>query len=247
MLNFIKKKYSRLLSSSKVLKINFILHKFFGEDDLGNIGFNFQDKPNRFEIIQKIIITKKYRSYLEIGCFADEIFNKIKIQQKVGVDPVSGGTIRKTSDDFFKSNSDKFDCIFIDGLHVMEQTDRDIPNALKHLNEGGIIMMHDCNPPTEKHTITPRVQKAWNGTVFKTWIKMRCTRDDLKMFVIDSDWGCGIIQKGEQKVWDKDSVEKCIDYSYLEKNRESLLNLISADEFNNLFRKKEWWEQNESN
>ena len=71
MLNFIKKKYSRLLSSSKVLKINFILHKFFGEDDLGNIGFNFQDKPNRFEIIQKIIITKTLEEVIK---FTEKVF-----------------------------------------------------------------------------------------------------------------------------------------------------------------------------
>ena len=82
MLNFIKKKYDRLLSSSRILKINFIYHKFFGEKDIGDIGFSFKDKPNRYQIIQEIILKKQYKTYLEIGCFAGEVFNKIKIEKK---------------------------------------------------------------------------------------------------------------------------------------------------------------------
>ena len=40
---------------------------------------------------------KNYNSYLEIGTFHDELFDSIKCNLKVGVDPVSGGTIRKTT------------------------------------------------------------------------------------------------------------------------------------------------------
>ena len=58
----------------------------------------------RYEIINNIIKYKSYKDYLEIGCFNDENFNKIKIENKIGVDPVSGGNIRKTSDEYFKSN-----------------------------------------------------------------------------------------------------------------------------------------------
>ena len=51
------------------------------------------------------------------------------------------------------------------------------------------------------------------------------------MFVVDADHGCGVIRKGSQNKWNKDEFEDCINYSYLEKNRKSLLNLISVEEF----------------
>jgi len=56
-----------------------------------------------------------YSDYLEIGCDQDQLFSKIKIQNKVGVDPSSGGNVRKTSDEFFKENKNKFDIVFKNG------------------------------------------------------------------------------------------------------------------------------------
>ena len=46
-----------------------------------------------------------------------------------------------TSDDFL-NNKTKFDIIFIDGNHMMEQVDKDIENSLTFLNEGGLILLH---------------------------------------------------------------------------------------------------------
>ena len=79
---------------------------------------------------RKTINRKKYKTYLEIGCFHNELFDNIKCEKKVGVDPYSGGTIRKTSDDFFLSNKENFDIIFIDGLHRYHQVKQDILNSL---------------------------------------------------------------------------------------------------------------------
>ena len=42
------------------------------------IGFDFRKKKNRLFIVQDIIQKKNYKSYLEIWCFNNEIFNKIK-------------------------------------------------------------------------------------------------------------------------------------------------------------------------
>ena len=192
MLNFIKKKYDRLLSSSRILKINFIFHKFFGEKDIGDIGFSFKDKPNRYQIIQEIILKKQYKTYLEIGCFAGEVFNKIKIEKKIGVDPVSGGTIKKTSDDFFKNNQEKFDCIFIDGLHEFHQVKRDINNSIKYLNNDGVILLHDCLPNNVYDQAMPRCQYNWNGNVWKAIVECR-TRNDIDVYTCYADNGIGVI------------------------------------------------------
>ena len=42
-----------------------------------------------------------------------------------------------TSDDFFLSNKDKFDVIFIDGLHIYEQVRKDVVNSINAINDGG--------------------------------------------------------------------------------------------------------------
>ena len=99
---FIQKKYIRLLNSSKVLKFFFYYHKLFNNKGMKDIGFDFSKKKNRLFIVQDIIQKKNYKSYLEIGCFDDELFNHIKCEQKVGVDPVSGGTVRKRVINFLK-------------------------------------------------------------------------------------------------------------------------------------------------
>ena len=127
----IKKKLIRLVNSTKVLKLFFYYHKYFKDKKLGNIGFDFSKKKSRLLIIQEIIEKKKYERYLEIGCFDNELFNYVDCKKKVGVDPVSGGTIRDTSDNFFKNNRENFDCIFIDGLHKYSQVKKDIENSLK--------------------------------------------------------------------------------------------------------------------
>lgn len=65
----------------------------------------------------------EYKSYLEIGCDQNQTFGKIEhlFNQAICVDPSKGGTIRMTSDDFFAQNIEKFDIVFIDGLHEAHQ------------------------------------------------------------------------------------------------------------------------------
>ena len=140
-MNFLRKKIDRFFESRNVFKIRYLLNKIFGEKDLGNLGLDFSDKPTRQTIVQEIINLKNYQSYLEIGCYKNDLFDNVKCNIKVGVDPISGGTVRKTSDDYYKTNKEKFDIIFIDGLHHYEQVIKDINNSLNVLNENGVILL----------------------------------------------------------------------------------------------------------
>ena len=191
-LNFIKKKYIRLQGSRNILKLNYFIEKQLKDKKLGNIGFDFSNKPSRQFIVQEIINIKKYQSYLEIGTFHDELFTHIKCKKKVGVDPVSGGTIRKTSDQFFKDNEDTFDCIFIDGLHYYSQVKRDIQNSLKALNPNGIILLHDCLPNNHFEQAVPRCQITWNGDVWKAIVECR-VKEDIDTYTCYADFGIGVI------------------------------------------------------
>ena len=91
---------------------NKLYYNIFVESFKGKLNFNFPPNYFRWDLIQYLISKNKYSDYLEIGCDQDQLFSKIKIENKVGVDPYSGGNVRKTSDEFFKYNKNKFDIIF---------------------------------------------------------------------------------------------------------------------------------------
>jgi hypothetical protein len=193
-MNIITKKFKRLFESKNILKVKFYFHKLFGEKDPGKIGLDFTNKPSRKTIIQEIIDEKKYKSYLEIGCFKNDLFNSIICDKKIGVDPVSGGNIRKTSDEFFKTNEKKFDIIFIDGLHYYHQVKKDIKNSLNYLKEDGIILLHDCLPNNIYEQVIPRCQFIWNGDVWKAIVEFR-TLKDVDTYTCYADHGIGVIMK----------------------------------------------------
>jgi SAM-dependent methyltransferase len=187
----------------------------------------------RSDIINRLIEVKGYDSYLEIGVDKGKNFIEIKAFNKLGVDPEvknfigEGRILSITSDVFFKSNIDKFDIIFIDGLHHEDQVTRDIENALECLSEGGTIVVHDCNPTTEEMQIVPRKQVVWTGDVWKAWVKLRKTRTDIFQVCIDEDYGCGIITKGNQEF----KTKLALTWKNFDKNRVKLLNLISWAEY----------------
>lgn len=134
-------------------------------------------------------------SYLEIGCCTDVNFNNVRASYKVGVDPVSGGTLRMTSDEFFKNNTDTFDLIFIDGLHHADQVNKDIENSLAILNPNGVIVMHDCLPTTEymQRTPMPNGISDWTGDVWKSVFYFN-DQQMIDICVVTIDMGCGIIR-----------------------------------------------------
>jgi predicted O-methyltransferase YrrM len=219
-----------------LFKINKIYNYIFGEKFYKKLNFNWNLYPHRLEIIQNIIISKNYKKYLEIGCDKDQIFSNILIDFKIGVDPVQGGNVRKTSDDFFKNNLDKFDIIFIDGLHEYEQVNKDINNSLKALNDGGIILLHDCMPKSYFHQAVPRSRMSWNGDVWKNIVEARAN-PEIDTYTCFADEGIGIIfnrLNRNKLIINKKNFKKLKfrDFYY---NYREYLNIISAEEINKIF------------
>ena len=91
----------------------------------------------RWDIIQGLINKNKYKRYLEIGIWDITVnFEKISCPFKVCVDPnpqLGDVTFRGTSDAYFKQLHPefKYDMVFVDGLHIHEQTTKDIYNSFK--------------------------------------------------------------------------------------------------------------------
>ncbi len=182
----------KLNKFSKVF--NKLYYNIFIESFKEKLHFNFPSNYFRWDLIEYLIGKYKYTDYLEIGCDQDELFSKIKIKNKVGVDPKSGGNVRKTSDEFFKDNKKKFDIIFIDGLHTFKQVKNDILNSINCLKEGGIVLVHDCMPDSLSKQAVPRYRMIWNGDVWKAIVDLR-QREDLDIFTCEMDQGIGIIKK----------------------------------------------------
>ena len=185
----------------------------------------------RTQIINSIAKKINAQSYLEIGTREGKNFDAIDIEYKVGVDPdpQAKATFRCTSDEFFTSEFvRKFDIIFIDGLHEWEQVSRDILNSLDCLTDGGCIILHDCNPRSYESQLVPRQVKNWNGDVWRSIVDLRTKRNDLNIFVIDTDEGCGIIEKKKSV---KLIINESINYENFNKNRKLWLNLIKIEDF----------------
>ena len=190
----------------------------------------------RTQIINALIKKNNYKNYLEIGV-NNPAYNWIGInaELKHGVDPNVDTTYRMTSDEFFENHiSQKYDIVFVDGLHLFEQVYKDITNSLDNLNEGGTIVVHDCNPITE--ITQKRVWKpgtwTWHGDVWKSILKLRLENTNLEIDTVDTDEGCGIIRKGKQELLKLEQTYADVyQYDVFDSNREKILNLISVEEF----------------
>lgn len=171
----------------------------------------------RASFINRIIEEKKYRSYLEIGCANCETFNAIVCEHKIPVDP----KLNFTSDEFFKYNCGRFDIVFVDGLHLAEQAERDILNSLDILNDGGTIVVHDTNPLKEEWTLEKKISDVWTGDVWKAIYHLR-KRDDLTFSTYMDHFGLTVIRRGSSVPINLSS--KYMNFSFFEKNREIILN-----------------------
>jgi hypothetical protein len=143
--------------------------------------------------INKISDQLKSRSYLEIGVHEGLTFKNVNVNSRVAVDPNFAFDItnyknentsfeRLTSDSFFSqlAISNKFDFIFIDGLHTFEQTYRDLCNVFLHWHAGSVILIDDTLPDDvysalSNHALAIKfrleaggVGQSWHGDVFKT-------------------------------------------------------------------------------
>ena len=216
-----------------------IFNKFYYELFIENfkekVVYNFPQDYFRWDLIDYLIKKYDYKDYLEIGCDRDQLFSRIKLKNKIGVDPYSGGNVRKTSDDFFLENNKTFDLVFIDGLHTYAQVKKDILNSVKFLNTNGIILVHDCLPDTMSKQAVPRYKMQWNGDVWKAIVDLR-QNPDLDIYTCEMDQGIGIIKKNNNTSILKLSTEidklKFKDYYH---NYKEYMRVINLDEFKKKF------------
>ena len=222
-------------------------------------------------VIQTLLSQLKGGSYLEIGVELGQSLLPIQASQKQGVDPNPIVPVRDrlrmfmqnvfsrnkvhlhqmTSDDFFARRSSilgdsKIDVALVDGLHTYEQAYKDVLNCLEVLSPSGIIIMHDCNPPSARialraHSHSEALKQfpadgdfRWCGDVWKAIVLLRSLHTELQTFVLDTDFGLGIVSRGaatSKLPYSRKEIE-AMSFEDLAARRATLLDLRPATSFN---------------
>ena len=212
-----------------------IYYKLFIENFKGKLNYNFTENFYRWDLIEYLIKKNNYKNYLEIGCDKNQLFSKVNINNKIGVDPVSGGNVRKTSDDFFKENKSGFDIVFIDGLHTYEQVKKDILNSVNCLLDEGIILVHDCMPDSLGKQAVPRYKMQWNGDVWKAIVDLR-QQENLEIYTCEIDQGISVISKKKNtSILKLDKPINKLKFKDYFNNYKEYMRVISLEEFKKIF------------
>lgn len=177
----------------------------------------------RLKALQEIIDAKRY---LEIGVQAGKTFRSLDIEHMDGVDPKFLFDVNKTigsgrnlyevtSDEFFSKNFgiEKYDLVFIDGLHTYDQTYRDFCNVSLRLHSRSIVVIDDVLPcdkhsaiRNQKDCISARLAdpnfngtnpRAWHGDVFRLLVLLNLFHSSLCYATVPGDEGVQTI------VWSK--------------------------------------------
>ena len=190
-------------------------------------------------IFNKVISKRNYTKYLEIGLSNCTCFDNVNCELKHGVDPNSydpsvgdGWKIfeKTTSDKFFENCTEKYDIIFIDGDHECNQVLRDIDNSIRHLNDNGIIFVHDTKPHTELMQRSPMPHHTelcerglWTGDVWKAIATFRSQRTDFSVKTFDTELGLTILERGHNQLIE---IPENLTYEWYLTNQDYVLNLI---------------------
>ncbi len=167
--------------------------------------------------------TQSGKSFLPVRCankMAVDPDFKIPFEKKLKWIIKNPSNIRsryfeETSDDFFSRRKPilekGIDVVLIDGLHTFEASLKDVLNSLKYLNRKGVIILHDCYPPdglsatpaNSKEDLIKKglmgTEELWCGDVWKTiYYLRRFFSDFLEVYVIDTDFGLGIVRMKEE-------------------------------------------------
>ena len=157
-----------------------------------------------------IVKARNAQRYLEIGtnfgdslapidCASIAVDPGFKLKREVVGRKPQCLIYQMTSDDYFArydptvALGGALDAAFLDGMHLYEFLLRDFIHTERHCAADGVIVLHDCVPPTLEMTnrefkpamLNPRYLNYWTGDVWKMIPILKEFRPDLKMEFYD--------------------------------------------------------------
>ncbi len=93
-----------------------------------------------------------------------------------------------------RGNKLRYDIILVDGWYEYDCSYRDLRVAFDLLDEGGMLVVHDCLPPNIAVAAPRWIPGEWSGVTYKAYLDFVYERR-LDYCTVDTDYGCGIIRK----------------------------------------------------
>ena len=184
----------------------------------------------RYQLINYVLVNKfnKHGKYLEIGCDLDQTYNKVITNRKVGIDPVRGGSLRLSSKEFFENfNNQKFDFIFIDGSHLIEEVFYDTVQSIKNLNVGGYVLLDDVLPNNYLNTLRTRLtlhsfQDAYKILFFLSKLNF------IDLYLLPFDHGMALFKLNSS------ADESKLSFDFNDYNFDDYISLINKNQFHTI-------------
>jgi hypothetical protein len=241
------------------------LNKIFRKPDVPPQDKSGPVIQTKSDIINWFARTYYYKSYLEISTFTTgNFFDQVDEALYTTKDCLNYNPDDFPKEFFENSRSDDhnipfmeyeqhlerirnshglFDVILVDPYHTFEQSVKDIETALRLVSDQGVIVVHDCNPPEEELIRETWVPGGWCGQTYQSFLDFRLRNPYIETFVVDIDYGCGIIRKrypALKPLFLEDGLQfsDIVKWEYFYENRKKLLNLITVEEFLNHYRKR---------
>lgn len=202
----------------------------------------------RYELINLICEHIGAQDYLEIGVCCGDTLSKVRAPNRLGVDPAADiesapESVRAglqgaamcdcDSDTFFANNTERFDVVFVDGLHVYEQAIKDVLNGFNCLRPGGYVVAHDMLPAGKAEAARTRSTRIWNGDVWKMMFDIHHNHPAINSFVVDDDFGMAVLWVNDPNVrFDPVWRRSCVDvpFAVFEKERNRFMKIVRSDE-----------------
>lgn len=152
----------------------------------------------------------KPNCYLELGLYDGLNFIEVSKMAKksIGVDindpkieiPINGKIFLGKTDEFFSTNVESFDLVFIDADHSFEQSLKDFMNAKDFVVDDGFILLHDTYPLNERF-----LDQSLCGDSYKTalYIKNELS-DEFEVLTLPFHPGLTLVKKmkkNKQVLW----------------------------------------------
>jgi hypothetical protein len=165
---------------------------------LANLRFPGEDYLNW---LARLHVALAPKAYLEIGVWGGQTLALAQPPTRaIGIDPrplikeqfhTETHLFVETSDEFFARgklealcNDKPLDLVFIDGLHLFEQTLNDFINVEAHCARASVVLIHDTVPLDEPTQRRAQGTRFYTGDVWKIVPCLRYFRADLDIFTI---------------------------------------------------------------
>jgi hypothetical protein len=136
-----------------------------------------------------------------------------------------------------------YDLVFVDPWHSYECSLRDIELGWSLLAETGVLVVHDCSPPSLALAGPEFQPGSWCGLTYAAFIDFTLSETGLDFYTVDADYGCAVVRRRKQARaqaagpstwtdgWRQTAKDHRQRFAYFDQRRKQLLRLTTTEDF----------------